>query len=399
MKILHINGTAYGGTTNFIIDLHEKLLDQKIESFVYLPKKRNINNSLHPNSIFFKIQSIYKIITKKIINKLFFHNDQTFTLGIFKSYEIEKIIKEIKPDIINLHWIGNEFLSLNEIKKFNVPIVWTLHDMWVFLPIDHYLNKKIQTIGFPFKIISDYLYKFFLNKKKDFSKKKIKFIPTSDWMKKEITNSKLFKDYQISKVPCAIDFQKWYPEEKRLSRNMLSLDEKKKKILFISMGGNNPRKGFDLLLESIEKIESDYELIVAGDQFPKSLKKKNIKFFDNPKDLVTRRLLYSASDVLAVPSREEAFGLVALEASACNTPSVIFENTGLSGTVIHKKNGYIAKKDDLNDYANGILWVFNQTKNNDLAFANCREMVKEKFDINLIAKDYVRIYEDLLAES
>ena len=56
MKILHINGTSYGGTANFVIDLHEKLLDQKIESFVYLQKKRNINNSLNPSSIFFKIQ-------------------------------------------------------------------------------------------------------------------------------------------------------------------------------------------------------------------------------------------------------------------------------------------------------------------------------------------------------
>ena len=320
-------------------------------------------------------------------------------MGIFKSYEIEKIIKKIKPDIINLHWIGNEFLSLNEIKKFDVPIVWTLHDMWVFLPIEHYRTKKIQTRKSSFFGISDNLYNFFIKKKENLKKKKIKFIPTSEWMKKEITNSKLFKDNQISKIPCAIDFKKWYPEEKKLSRNMLSLDKNKKLILFISMGGNNPRKGFDLLIESIKNIDFDYELIVAGDQFPKSFNKKNIKFFDNPKDLITRRLLYSASDVLAVPSREEAFGLVALEASACNTPSVIFENNGLSDTIVHKRNGYIANKNDINDYKNGILWVFNQIKNNDLAFANCREIVKEKFDINLIAKDYLKVYENLLTKS
>ena len=173
MKILHINGTAYGGTTNFIIDLHEKLIDQKIESFIYLPKKRNTNNSINPSSIFFKIHSIFKIIIKKIFNKFFFHKKQTITLGIFKSFEIEKIIKKIKPDIINLHWVGNEFLSLNEIKKIDVPIVWTLHDMWVFLPIEHYRSQNDQINKSSFLGISNNLNKFFLKKKKDLKKKKL----------------------------------------------------------------------------------------------------------------------------------------------------------------------------------------------------------------------------------
>ena len=31
-----------------------------------------------------------------------------------------------KADLINIHWIGNEFLSINEILNFKKPIVWTL---------------------------------------------------------------------------------------------------------------------------------------------------------------------------------------------------------------------------------------------------------------------------------
>ena len=46
MKVLHINGTAYGGAANFVIDLHKSLLEKNVESILYIPKKyTKINTS------------------------------------------------------------------------------------------------------------------------------------------------------------------------------------------------------------------------------------------------------------------------------------------------------------------------------------------------------------------
>ena len=58
MKVLHINGTAYGGAANFVIDLHKSLLEKNVESILYIPKKRNIPKLIHPNSIFFKFHNM-----------------------------------------------------------------------------------------------------------------------------------------------------------------------------------------------------------------------------------------------------------------------------------------------------------------------------------------------------
>ena len=228
--------------------------------------------------------------------------------------------------------------------------------------------------------------------------KKIKLIPTSKWMQTKLLESKIFSDKQISKIPCAIDFKNWYPENKNLSRNLLSIKENKKIIFFIAMGGNNSRKGLDLLVQSLKLVNFDYQLVVAGDQFPKYFDRDKVVFFDNPKDLVTRRLLYSASDALVVPSRQESFGLVALEASACNTPSIIFEDNGLSEVIIHKKNGYIAKKDNIEDYANGINWVFTNIDKKNFDLPNIRSFTKNKFDIDMISKEYLKVYEDLISD-
>ena len=76
------------------------------------------------------------------------------------------------------------------------------------------------------------------------------------------------------------------------------------------------------------------------------------------KDDLSRKILYNAADLLLSPSRTEAFGLVVAESAACGTPSVGFENTGVSEIIIHKETGYLAKENNLNDFTSGIEWFF-----------------------------------------
>ena len=59
------------------------------------------------------------------------------------------------------------------------------------------------------------------------------------------------------------------------------------------------------------------------------------------------RKLYSAADLLLMPSTLEAFGQTAIEAGSCNIPTVGFMNTGVQESIIHKKTGYIAKFSDI----------------------------------------------------
>ena len=179
-----------------------------------------------------------KVILIKTINRFIIKSNQTITLAYFNSYEIRKIIKNEKPDLINIHWIGNEFLSINEILNFKKPIVWTLHDMWTFLPVEHYKDNN-KSIGY-FDI-------FFLNRKKKLNKKKINFVPTSTWMNNAIKYSNLYDKNKIIKIPCGINFNEWYPEDKKTARSLLGLNESVKIILFSSINGKSPRKGFELL--------------------------------------------------------------------------------------------------------------------------------------------------------
>tara|TARA_B100001121_G_C18695361_1_gene624805 strand:+ start:1991 stop:3181 length:1191 start_codon:yes stop_codon:yes gene_type:complete len=391
MRILHINGTSYGGAANFVFDLHEEFLKKNVSSFVYSPKRRNINNALYPKSIFFKLHNLIKIILNKIINKIFIKSNNTITLSLFNSFEISKIIKETKPDLVNIHWLGNEFMSLKEVQSIKVPIVWTLHDMWIFQPFLHYTSERYKINSKQF--FSNYL----LQRKKKLRKKNINFISTSDWMLQQIEDSNLFYKHQLKKISCGVNFEIWKPEDKQNCKKLFNLDNNKKIILYMSIGGNNIRKGLNLLIDSLQFVKNDFQLVIVGDQYPTNIPKQlNYKFIDSPKDVYTRRSLYNAADLLAAPSILEAFGLVALEASACNLPSVIFNKTGLTEVIKHKENGYVSEFSNIKDYARGIDWIFDELSENPKRFENIKNQVKNKFDIKYISNMYLDIYKNLI---
>src|SRR5690606_12395027 len=67
--------------------------------------------------------------------------------------------------------------------------------------------------------------------------------------------------------------------------------------------------------------------------------------------------LYRASDLVAVPSYNESFGLVALEAQACGTPVVAAEVGGLPVAVRHDVTGLLVPTHRADDWADALAAV------------------------------------------
>lgn len=131
MKILHVNfSDSGGGAAQAVLRLHNELLNKNIESYIFVREKlTNNKNIVGPIK---KIDLIKINIKKKISRNLKFFfkttNTNTHSLNLISSGIIDQI-NEFKPDYVNLHWIGNETISIKEISKIKSKIVWTLHDM------------------------------------------------------------------------------------------------------------------------------------------------------------------------------------------------------------------------------------------------------------------------------
>jgi glycosyltransferase involved in cell wall biosynthesis len=173
-------------------------------------------------------------------------------------------------------------------------------------------------------------------------------------------------------------------------------------LLFGALGGGgDPRKGFDLLLDALTQMRAerdDLHLVVFGQLAPRQPPDLGfpIHYTGHLHDDLTLRVLYSAADLLVVPSRQEAFGQTASEAHACGTPVVAFNTGGLPDIVDHQRTGYLAHAFDSEDLAAGIQWVLAAGQS---LRDNARQRAVERFAYPVVAEQYRRVYEGVLATS
>lgn len=136
-------------------------------------------------------------------------------------------------------------------------------------------------------------------------------------------------------------------------------------VLFV--GRLTIQKGPDLLLEAVPGILSvrpDAKIVFVGDGYMRNALEQRanelhvrhaVRFLGNMNgngDLIN---LYKSTDVVCVPSRNEPFGIVVLEAWAAGKPVVVTRNGGPAETVSHNQDGFVAF-----DNPGSISWEIQQ---------------------------------------
>jgi len=106
--------------------------------------------------------------------------------------------------------------------------------------------------------------------------------------------------------------------------------------------------------------------------------------------------IYSAADVMVVPSIQEVFGQTATEALACGTPVVAFGATGLLDIVEHQSNGYLAQPFSPDDLWQGIDWVLSDKDRRKRLSNNARKTAIEKFCQKVVVKNYIDLYNHII---
>ena len=145
MKILHVTfSDHFGGANISAYRIHESLKQNNIDSKI-LVLDRSYKNRNNKNVILYKQEKIFffriRNYIAKILDYLIRNNCQN-SFNFFNS-GLTNFINKMDVDIVNLHWINNEMISIKEIAEIRKPIVWTLHDMWAFCGTEHYtLNKR-----------------------------------------------------------------------------------------------------------------------------------------------------------------------------------------------------------------------------------------------------------------
>lgn len=322
--------------------------------------------------------------------------------------DINRYIDIFNPKIVQIHWINAGYIKIEDLGKIKKKIVWRLADCWPLTGGCYYYGDckryltgcgKCPKLGS--EDMDDLSHEIWKRKEKAWKEMDMVIVVPTLWMKQCVENSTLLKGRDVFVIPNGLDLDKFYPVRKEVAREVLNIPSDKKVILYGATNAiNDRRKGFSLLLQALQSLsdayKNEYYLVIFGAERQRLDLDIPFRFMGYVRDHQILQALYSAADVMVVPSLEEAFGQTVTEAMACATPVVSFLETGPESIIEHKRTGYLARYADEKDLAAGIEWVLSSTKLNDELSVNARARIEESYDIRIIAKQYEKLYHQLL---
>ncbi|MBE8999436.1 glycosyltransferase family 4 protein [Nostoc sp. LEGE 12447] len=413
MKVLHLNTHDIGGgAARAAYRLHTGLQDIGLQSKMLVQEKSsNDKTVIAPKIRLFQGIAKAKLTFESLPLKLYTQKKNTpFFIQWLPDRVISKVA-QINPDIINLHWISGAFMQIETFSKLKRPLVWTLHDVWGFTGGCHVIGEcdryKVSCGACPqLNSMNEWDLSRWVWRRKVKAWKNINLtlVSPSSWLAECARSSSLFQNLRIEVIPHGLDTQKYRPINQYFAREILKLPQDKKLILFGAIEATSDRnKGFHLLQPALQKLskagwKDNFEVVIFGASQPENPPDLGFKtyYLGHLYDDLSLVTVYSAADVMLVPSLQESFGQTASESLACGTPVVAFNSTGLKDIVDHQQNGYLANPYEVDDFAKGIAWILeNEQRLEKLSFY-ARKKAEQEFTIELQARRYSALFEEIL---
>ena len=413
MKVRYLNGAdVEGGAAKAALRLLDGVHDLGIDARLTVQRKYG-NHPLvdGPATLCGRISGRIRPAVEQLVLGI---NPRNVTGPFCAAYLPDRLVARTiasAPDIIHLHWVAR-MMSLETVSRFNRPLVWTMHDSWPFtggcyLPCD--CTRYRETCGRCPVLVSDQATdlsnRIWQRKRKAWCNLHLTLIAPSNWMATCARSSSLFCDSPIEIIPNGVNTTLFTPGDQRLAREKLSLPQDKKLILFGAKGGASDRnKGYHLLTEALHCLASrtphrdTTELLIFGSTDQNQPQHPHFKTHHMgwQRDESNLALLYTAADVFVLPSLHESLGFTVMEAMACGTPVVSFNQGGVPDLVDHLHNGSLAPAYDPVELARGIAWTVEDHSRWRMLSAHAREKILRVFTIEKVAEQHVRLYESML---
>jgi len=380
--------TQFGGIVFLAVDLAQEISEMGHNVTIYTTDLDFSNGSNKFNKKLPRIEKFGKFLINRthvwFSLKLFFVNTS-----------MSKEIENDKPDII--HTIGlrsfQSIIAWRVSKKLNIPLVVSdqggltthpfLAESGFFLKtlykIQDFFIKKIINDASVISVANEYEQKIFssLNKKS-----RIEIIRNGVNLKKLVSKHNFKEKYQINS-----NF-----------------------ILFV--GRFSKSKGIETLINAFSIVknelkDSNIHLVIMGVDFgyqaemEKLIKKLNlseeIKVIKNPPrdDVISA---YGESEFLVLPSQWELSPLVPLESFAFKKPVISTNSHGIPYTVQNNKNGILVEPENSLELSNAIVKLLNDSELREKLGQSGYNFVNEECNCVSMAKNSLKLYEDILEE-
>ncbi|MCC6804247.1 MAG: glycosyltransferase family 4 protein [Anaerolineae bacterium] len=416
MQVLHVNWLeSFGGASKAAQRLHQGMLRIGVESRMFVLKKTSASESVYevPGLLGEWMRRLSHRIDPLPLRRYPDRPPNLVFSNNWMPYPVARILNRLPSDLLHFHWIGGGLIPISEMQHVNKVVVWTLHDSWAFtggchLPFDCMRYK--DTCGECPRLHStknnDISHWGLEKKQQSYAKMRITIVTPSRWLAECARSSTLLHDKRIEVIPYGLDLALYKPSDKYAARTALNLPQDKKLILFGAVQSTSDyNKGFHLLRPALHQLATEgwfnrAEAVIFGNAPNAPVEDLGLTphYLGSINDEMKLCQLYSAADVLIIPSLQENLPNVVLEAMACGTPCVGFRIGGIPDLIEHQINGYMAEPYEPADLANGIVWVLEDDERHRELSAQSAAKIRREHALPDIARRYVALYEAILAE-
>lgn len=325
-------------------------------------------------------------------------SSETLSANLFPT-RLHRHVNAVNADIAHLHWTGSEMIRIEEISRICAPIVWTLHDEWFNLGVEHYGPLEYAAGGRPAVNARNPLFRSLdqhvRNRKNAcWSVASPRIVTPSKWLEKQVAESGVIPPGSIRTIPNPVPLSVFRPLDRTVARTRLGLDANTRLVGFGAVRSlADKRKGFEYLQEALACIPARHgvQLLVFGASRNDTPMPLPTHFLGTICDDEQLALAYAAMDVFVCPSLQDNLPNTVAEALACGTPCVGFRTGGIPDLIVHEHNGFLAEPMDAISLLEGIEHCLDPRHNLEYS-RNGRAFAERVLDPAVVAAQYLDVY-------
>lgn len=323
--------------------------------------------------------------------EIYYHEVETSYYPVFKhppydlalAAKMAEVIDREKLDILHVHYAMPHAISAilaKDIAKHDVKIITTLH------------GTDITVLGMDktFKPMIKY----------GIEKSDKVTAVSNDLARQTINVLEVKKDIDV--IYNFINEEEYYKKERAFLKTQYNISDDEKVIIHIS--NFRKVKRVEDVIKTYAKINKDTKakLILVGDgpesptvfELVEQLNLQNkVMFLGRQKNISD---LLSISDLLLLMSEQESFGLVILEAMACEVPSIATNVGGIPEVITHGETGYLVDLGDTERAVNYAVDILNDENKLREMSQLAYKRSKTKFHSETIVNEYLDLYRSVL---
>jgi glycosyltransferase involved in cell wall biosynthesis len=425
MRVLHINTTSHtGGAARAVQRLHAALIEHGHESRLLVgqttapddPSVHLVSDEVAP------YQSPGKRLKSTIGSRL----EKAWGLHSWSNratLELAETPLVRWADIVDLRNLFGRYFNLWSLPALSAArdVVWRLPDLWAVTGHCAYpyecerwvtgchhcplLNGAGRKIVEPRPTLRDGSRRVWRAKKAIYRESRLHIVVTTNWMAGNVRRSILGDARSINVISNGVNLENFEPVSRREARARLGLPPDDVILLWAAAGKGNYRKGYHLVVEAMEAIQSrgafTPTLLTMGEEQgwnrPESLRK--VRHLGFVGDSRKQALAYSAADAFLCSTLADGQPQTALESLASGTPVIAFDLGPMPDLAIEGETGFLAPQTTARSLRKTIERFLTERDRHPAMRESCRAQALEKYDLRKQTEKYIDLYDRVLSKA